>query len=346
MPGDNHRMKQLTFVSIKPDRRRTHLFFVESIERGLERGGLRRVPNQPFGAFVFGARCLQKARLVRNLVRLPGRAVVVPIMNLAEHRMFPQTYLWETIPWIFDCWPRRWDEWERFFRRHHTRVAFISARQSMEHFQQRLPQVDFHWMPESVEPGEYERGEPLAQRDIDVLEMGRRHNPFHDSITGPLASAGKVHLYEKVKGQLIFASYGDFIHGLARAKISVCFPGCITHRDWSGHVETVTYRYFESMASRCLVVGHCPAELRDLFGYDPIIAAHPSDAATQVLDVLARIEEYQSLVDRNYQRLLEVGTWDARVRQIVSILQERGYRTPRPQELGHPHEPEKSATSQ
>ena len=61
--------------------------------------------------------------------------------------------------------------------------------------------------------------------------------------------------------------------GFGDAKVSVCFPSSTTHPQRSGSVETATHRYFESFASRCIVVGRAPAELVDLFGYNPVVEA-------------------------------------------------------------------------
>ena len=50
----------------------------------------------------------------------------------------------------------------------------------------------------------YRCDKPLASRSIGVLELGRRHDAFHEQIVPALAGAGIVHLYEKVRGQVIF----------------------------------------------------------------------------------------------------------------------------------------------
>jgi hypothetical protein len=88
----------------------------------------------------------------------------------------------------------------------------------------------------------------------------------------------------------------------------------------AGGVETVTFRYFESIASCCLIVGHCPAELEDLFGYNPVIEADLQDPAGQLFDLLQNIDSYQGFVDKNRQRMLEVGSWDVRVETMLSTL--------------------------
>jgi hypothetical protein len=314
---------ELGYVAVKVVKDRVVLVFLRDLERALERAGLSRFCNQPFGAFVFAAKVLARLGLVRNFARR-GPKYIVPVMDVHEQRYFPISYLHEVIPYCFDCWERRYPLWQKSFQRQRVRVAFFSARQSAEYFQRVMPNMHSVWLPEACDPAAYDPKALLANRGIDVLELGRRHNAFHDAITPVLAAAGRVHLYEKEKGRLIFPSRTTMLSGLANSKISVCFPGSMTHKDWAGDVETVTWRYFESMASKCLIVGHCPAELKTLFGYDPTIPIDMQRPASQIEDLIVNIGNYQELVDHNYQNLAKCGTWDARVQEMFQNLKERG----------------------
>ena len=74
------------------------------------------------------------------------------------------------------------------------------------------------------------------------------------------------------------------------------------------------------MASGCLLYGHCPDELRTLFGYNPVIEMDVDDPAKQILNLLREIDTYQPLIQRSYQRMREIGTWDSRVPQILDGL--------------------------
>jgi len=173
------------------------------------------------------------------------------------------------------------------------------------------------WMPECVDPSEYDASKPMASRSIDVLELGRRSEDFHNGITEKLSRARRVHLYERAKGDIIFPAKQEMVDGFASAKISVCFPCSVTHPERSGDVEALTYRYLESMASKCLVVGKCPKELIELFGYNPVIELA---GASQIMEILDEIQDYHCLVERNYHRLLEVGTTRVRVQQLLAHL--------------------------
>jgi hypothetical protein len=101
------------------------------------------------------------------------------------------------------------------------------------------------------------------------------------------------------------------------SKISVCIPASITHPERSAWVKTTTHRYFESMASRCILLGHSPEELCDLFGYNPVVEIETGHEAEQILSILKDPASYQELVDKNYKTVIERGTWASRIPEIV-----------------------------
>jgi hypothetical protein len=289
-----------------------------SIERVMAAKGLPAVCN-PQGSFrILIARILAKLRLPLNLWRASPGPIFVAWMGANEYKTLPLAWWTEFIPYCFDCWEPKWGRWESIFRRLRVRLAFFTARQAASHFAARLPEMTAIWVPEAVDPEDHDGSKPLAERPTGVLELGRKYDRFHYAIREGLEQAHIVHKFERVKGQIIFPSAAEFRRGLGDARISVCFPSSITHPETSGQVETVTLRYFESFASRCIVVGHCPRELRDLFGYNPVVEIEPGRELEQIFSVLDHLEEYRSLIERNYQRLLETSTWDVRISTILN----------------------------
>jgi hypothetical protein len=317
------RRKSLRFLGANRGRT-VNDYPIEAIERSLLALGVRGVNNDSDLAN-FTGRALRKLHLLRNVAAVSPHAYLVPIMQPAEGRLFPQCYWAETIVYCFDCWPPQYDAWAALFRRQRMRVTFISARQSAARMRERVPGLDVVWMPEAIEPTLYSPDRPLAERSIDVIELGRRWATYHDKIRDHCAARGYVHRYEKTRGQLVFETREDFLRGLGDSKISVCFPSSLTHPERSGDVETMTLRYLESVASGCVIVGRCPAEMRDLFGYNPVVEADLGDPVGQIDQILQSLPSFEPLLDRNLQRLREVGTWDTRVGTMLELLHERGY---------------------
>ena len=135
---------------------------------------------------------------------LTSDPVFVVFMGLSESRTIPFSYWTEIFPYCFDCWPNEYERWASFFKRHRVRLAFFSARQSAQHFAAELPGMQAVWLPEATNPLDYSASKSLADRDIDVLELGRKYDQFHFKIVDSLAAAGRRHLFEKVKGKIIF----------------------------------------------------------------------------------------------------------------------------------------------
>jgi hypothetical protein len=316
--------KRLKFLAQDPTRVPADLTII-SMQRALAAAGVPVIYNARSCPIKLVARALARAGLVRRIAERSDTAYLVPIMLLSEARLFPKCYFAETIVYIFDCWPAIYRRWEKFFRRHRMRIAFFSARQSAEHFRRTLPDMESIWLPEAVEASAYDGAKPLEQRTIDVLELGRRSDTYHDKIVAPLARSGRVHRFQSAPGVVIFPTADQLVRGLGDTKVSVCFPSSMTHPQRSGNVETVTHRYFESMASGCIIVGHAPSELVDLFGYNPVIEADMNDPVAQLDAILREPAAHAAVVDRNRQRLMEVGTWDARVRTLLDLLAARGY---------------------
>jgi hypothetical protein len=297
---------------------------IQAMEKKMRAQGVPSVRPQPHRSFTFTGRVLSKMSLVRNVMRA-GRAYIVPMMHCSEYRLFPKSYFHECIPYTMDVWPPSWPRFEAFVRRNRIRTWFITARQSAQRFQEIFPNVKCLWLPEAIDPGEYRSDIPLEKRTIHVLELGRKWDAYHAKIEQPLADKSRVHLYEKVKGKLIFGTRQEMIDGFVNSVVSVCFPQALTHPERAGNIETVTLRYFETIACKCVPVGRCPQELIDLFGFNPMIEADVENAASQIEEILANPGKYQLLVDRNFQRLTQVGTWDARVRDMLEKLKTLGY---------------------
>lgn len=314
-------------ASKEPPRAATYPIF--SIERAFDQFGIPALPPWMTTPDNLIANIVYKYRWMWNLRRSVSGPVFVNYMSYLEKKTFPFSYWTEIIPYIFDCWPRYYDWWASLFRRQRVRIAFITARQSVDYFANLFPAMTVKWLPEAVDPDEYISEAPLADRSIDVLEMGRRYEPYHNKILASLAAKDRVHIYERGVEKSIFVDRDDLVKGLASTKILICFPRSLTHPEIAGSVETVTYRYFQAMASKCIIIGRAPKELIDLYGYNPVIEVQEGQEFQQLEWVLHNLSSFSSIVEHNYARLLSIGTWKHRVETIIEVVQQyHGSSTP------------------
>ena len=275
-----------------------------------------RLPDWPGRAQVTSL--LTRTGIQRPLPFARTRALT-PMAWASDRDVFPAGFAFRLVPWIYDCWPSTWDRWESLLRRLRVDVAFFSARGAAEEFSRRLPGVACRWIPEAVDPAMHDPSRPLSERSIDVMELGRRAEDVHRRIAPALARARKVHTYRPPGDPPPYASQEALALALGQTRIMLCFPKTVTHPEEAGGLETATYRYFEAFAAGCLVMGACPRELRDLWGYDPVLPVDADRPADSILLALERLPELQSLVCRNLERLAQVGTWSRRAAEMVRL---------------------------
>jgi hypothetical protein len=239
--------------------------------------------------------------------------------------------------YLFDAWPRTHEKICRFAEACALEHLFVSSSQAAAALNLLLRSIrcKCHWVPEGITPGDYFLAF-TPERDIDVLQLGRRFEKYHQMIAPALEKQGKNYLHERVSGSVIFPTRLDYVEGLARTKISICAPLAITHPERAGGIETMTVRYLQSMLSKCLLVGHAPAEMIQLFGYNPLIEIDYANPAGQLLDILDHMDQYQPLIEKNYRAVREHHTWLKRWEQIRIIL--RGNSSPAPAESAAPVE--------
>lgn len=301
-------------------------YALESLERAVTGNGVAPIhPPLSSKAVERLVKLLSKAGGMRQIGTQRDQAILIPMMGLQESLFFPWVYSTELIPVVFDCLPGQFSAWERLFRRSRIERAYFTASVVAEHFRAAMPEGQWRWLPEAIEVSSYSQDLSWQARSIDVLEFGRRFARFHDAVRLGLESASVRHVYERKRGELIFPTREDFIDGLARCRISVCFPQSQTHPERFGHVETLTQRYLESMAAGCLILGTSPAELRQLFGYDPVIAVNWDDPVSQIMQLLTRPQEHEALRLRNLEAVRAHGSWDRRAIELLSDLAARGY---------------------
>ena len=221
--------------------------------------------------------------------------------------------------YLFDAWPRDHELLEHFVNFFHIDFVFVSSSGSCEMLRKWIKRSEIHWIPEGINPGEY-RQVSYDQKNIDLLSVGRRFDRYHEKIVDYFKEKQEKYLYEKIKGEIIFPTRNEFINGLAHSKISVCVPSNITHPERAGNIETMTIRYLQSMISKCLVLGKAPAEMIELFGYNPVIEVDMDDPLSQLDFLLNNLDDYIPLIERNYKNVILNHSWMNRWTSIKEIM--------------------------
>lgn len=255
----------------------------------------------------------------RQMVWNSRTARIVPLMGLRTRWAIHASGRGPVALYCWDVWEPTLDGWCRLIRVLRPVVVMATARESTSWLQGRVSCPVIH-VPEAVDVRTFRAGIPLHQREIQLLELGRRWDPWHEAVLPTIRSIGLRHVFQPAPGTLVFPGREAMIDGLSKSAISVCFPSNVTHPERSGAIETLTQRYLEAMASGCLVVGHAPKELIDIFGYNPVIESDPTNAPDVISQVVSDLSEYQMLADRNRKSVTQMCSNQERADKVIAIV--------------------------
>lgn len=233
---------------------------------------------------------------------------------------FPDYALYEVIPFVWDCWPCYFEKMCRWIEKHSVKTAIFTSAQMAERMRVRFPQMNIMWCAEAVDASLYKEGKTLVERGIDLLEFGRSNEKvFNVALPETIK-----HVCTKVNEEFIYTNE-QLYDAMGDAKVTITLPRSMTQPEIAGDIETLTQRYWECMLSRMVMLGHAPKELVELIGYNPVVELDVEHTAEQVQEILAHIEDYQSLVDKNRETALRMGDWTVRMREVMKWLKGCGY---------------------
>lgn len=236
---------------------------------------------------------------------------------------FPDYARYEVVPMFWDCWPCYFEKTRDWLVRHRVKTVVFSSRQTAERMQKALPNVNIIWCAEAVDDSFYDKGNLLKDREIDLLEFGRSNDRVVNAEKLELVKMGENrlnHVCTKQNGKFIYTNE-QLYQAMGNAKVTIALPRSMTQPELAGDIETLTQRYWECMFSRMVMVGHAPQELIAFIGYNPVIELSDKISAEELIaDVIEHIEDYQSLVDKNRDTAVKLGSWNVRMKWLIEEL--------------------------
>lgn len=285
-----------------------------------------RILNKPHWEIKTGVGSIQ-ARVLRQLLKfIPPIQLPIKkhknyvLIGYQKEKFFPFFHFKADLKvlWMYDAWEPLFDEIEKTIRAYKINIVFTASKQSADYFNTlNIPNFQSHWIPEGIDVDQYQFI-PYQERTTDVLQLGRKWNEYHEKIK--TIEKDIVYQYEKKAGEIIFPTREDFLFGLANSKISICVPSDITHPERTGKISTITNRYLQSMASKCLLLGKIPHDMVHLFDYNPIIEIDDNNPVAQIEAILSNFDTYIPLIEKNYETIKSFHNWDNRVAQIENFI--------------------------
>jgi len=233
--------------------------------------------------------------------------------------------------WTYDVWQPDYSRVERIVREGKVNLLLLSSHQATEHFSRlKIPDCTVEWVPETINVSHYKQ-KPWNERNIDILSFGRGWREYHDKIVEGCKENKINYVWQRssedhdvavhgLKKDLLFPEWTDFIAGLANTQICICFPRSITHPQLAGNVSTLTIRYLQAMASKCLILGAAPLDIHYLLDYNPVVEVDWNDPAGQIRNILAHPAKWQALIEKNYETVSNLFHHRNAVQQIDKLI--------------------------
>lgn len=221
----------------------------------------------------------------------------------------------EIIPFLWDCWPKSDNRLVKWLIKHKVKTCIVTSSEAACRLRERIPNLNVLVVTEGINTVIYNEGKKLIDRDYDVYYYGRQKRIAYDVNN------------HKTLNVIYDGNNDEFFYRLQNSKVTVAVPRCdvVPQYEHTGGQETLTQRYWECMLSRMVMVGRAPKELIELIGYDPVIPIDYENYSGQIKNIVAHIEDYQELVDKNRETALRMASWEIRIKQVMEWLKGLGY---------------------
>lgn len=268
-----------------------------------------------------------------KLIKRKRAVIITANGGTIADNAFPYYFNYEIIPMLWDVWPSTWFQMQHDFQRFGVKTVIVTARSVANMINEEMAEIKALWVPEGIDISHCHRGDVLANRPYEVLEMGRQMKRYH-SLLSDMYHDGSLQKWTTSiitkdgtlsPGKLVFPDSESLYREMPKYKIMICFPQCDTNPFRGGNVETLTQRYWEAMLSGCLMIGRAPQELIELIGYNPVIDVDWELPKQQLQGIIENVEQYQELADRNYYTATKFAPWCNRMEIIKEFLQQKGY---------------------
>ena len=212
--------------------------------------------------------------------------------------------------WTQDVWQPDYPRVEKLVREGKINLLLLSSHQATEYFYKlKIPGCTVDWVPETINVEEYKH-KPWNERSINVLSFGGGWQKYHDKIVEGCRENKINYLSQQI----------SFVNALEDAQICICFPRSVTHPGLAGNVSTLTTRYLQAMASKCLIIGVAPLDIAYLLNYNPVIEVDWDDPVGQIRNILDQPAQWQALVERNYLTVSRMFQHNNAIDQIDKLI--------------------------
>jgi hypothetical protein len=167
-------------------------------------------------------------------------------------------------------------------------------------------------------------------REIDIMGFGRTPPSYHQHFSRLFHAASSPHLYlhsplGNITGPSVHLERGMLFKLLHRTRISLAFHLFMEPQGNRPRSMMVTTRWLESLLSGCIVAGKRPVsrmadEMLFWAGATVELDDQPEHAAGQLVDMLARNDDFASQRQTNIRHVIMHHDWRDRIQTLCGLF--------------------------
>lgn len=224
--------------------------------------------------------------------------------------------------YCYDVWEPEFDDWQKAFDDIGFDYIFFGYKKSCEHF--KALGYNGYWVPLS---GDFEVFKPNNEKKTRLfMQMGRRNDDLHEKILSYLNKHGLEdnrdnYVYRKEKSEQIYPDINELAYEIGKTKYFVCVPKIYENFKRTGNISDTICRYYEGMACKTMPIGMKPETFDELFPYKAMISFNDDEDFDEQIEYYESHEdEYNEMIEKNYEYVINHHSWGNRVKQILEII--------------------------
>lgn len=226
--------------------------------------------------------------------------------------------------YCFDVWESKYDQYKKLFDFICPKLIFFAYKEAWKYFKK-----DFNsfFIPQSMDSAYFFPRKCKKSRLF--IQIGRRNEKIHNLILEYLKQNNMTvtdenYLFEKQKGKILFPNTDDLATEIARSKYFIAAPQSCENTKLTGRVSDVTARFYEAMACKTMIIGYKPDTFDELFPKDAMIDLNGEEKTFDEVITFweEHPEEYESVINRNYELVMEYHTWSKRYEFVKKGFEE------------------------
>lgn len=229
------------------------------------------------------------------------------------------------ILYIIDTWESYLSDFDKMIKDLKVDYLFVAYKELVSHFSSEF-KIPVEWLPLAADTRIFKDwGE---EKTYDVYAMGRRHEPHH-RVLKKLAEEGKLKYLFNERGKKCHIPIECSPIGLAmlinRSRFFLVSPQDIMEESYDATISPIVPRYFEGIACKAMLIGIRPrsGELEELFPFDNVMVDIDIEGAEfyeKIKYYISHNDEYQCIVDRNYEHLHDNHSYKNRAEKVLSSI--------------------------